>query len=796
MATAKNTNSNPLELDYSKNFVLLDVDKTLINGNLYNTVLIDMLRNNSDNNFFLFTRYSGQTLDSLKNSLILSENKDVFNNAKKSLRSSVVTYLKKNTIENLSGTLPKIIPINIKGVITPYDAVFNSECPIPGDYYKKNYQEIEEKFENLNFSDKAIIAEGLEIDLKIKELIEKEKQEETEKKKRNGEITKYDDFDITLKINMFRKLVKYILDNKPETEKKKPTFIFFDDEAQQLFSVGLVGLAMYKQINLFIQNPFQKKTQTQGFITKESYQFDNPINDFNIVQFIGQNNKKYNNNNNFKKKPTFNDPFDFYNSFQKIDQDILDKFCLYFLEEQMRNIILNNNSNGINLKNDELNLICTYNTNKLNLKFIFFFLIIRLNQDFKTFSITFNEKDYGNFNSKYNGQKITDPYKLTAPEINNTVNSSNTTISNNQAELNRVAAAASVNPAAAAPVNPSVNPAAAAPAELEISNNTIKEQLKQILFLNLLNVETFKIYINQNKLKLFNLNQINFMKNKFQFEEFSDKEKKKIENRETEISQENTEVANSFNNKTDLSALTDEQIVQISPDKISQLTSQQIKDLTKWSLENKYDFLEAEKGDIKLHLLKKEQIQAIKTEYILEFLLKVDKVDFVTLKFWEKLTDEQNKFLDTNHLMYILNYWYIDVGDKKKLLQSLTQKQLNDLQEINININIPSLINKKITESAKKKIDNEIKNYIKRLKQLPAVASATPNTATGNTTTSAATAKAATPAATTSAVIEVSKQAGTKDTYIATIKKGFNNMKGGRKKLKNRKSKQTKKSKK
>ena len=56
---------------------------------------------------------------------------------------------------------------------------------------------------------------------------------------------------ITLKINMFRKLVKYILDNKPETATKKPTFIFFDDEAQQLFSVGLVGLAMYKQINLF-----------------------------------------------------------------------------------------------------------------------------------------------------------------------------------------------------------------------------------------------------------------------------------------------------------------------------------------------------------------------------------------------------------------------------------------------------------------------------------------------------------------------------------------------------------------
>ena len=419
MATPKNT--NPLKLDYSKNFVLLDVDKTLINGNLYNTVLIDMLRNNSDNNFFLFTRYSGQTLDSLKNSLILSENKDVFNNAKKSLRSSVVTYLKKNTIENLSGTLPKIIsiipiiPINIKGVITPYDYVFNSECPIPGDYYKKNYQEIEEKFENLNFSDKAIIAEGLEIDLKIKELIEKEKQEETEKKKRNGEITKYDDFDITLKINMFRKLVKYILDNKPETEKKKPTFIFFDDEAQQLFSVGLVGLAMYKQINLFIQNPFQKKTQPQGFIIKDSYKFENPMGGV--------------------FKTTFNDPFDFYNSFQKIDQAILDKFCLYFLEQQIYKIILKVSPNGINLEQDELDLICTYNTNQLNLKFIFFFLIIRLNPDFKTLSIDFNQKDYDDFKKKYEPIKNTKPYELTAPEINNTVNSSNTTISNNNQNI-------------------------------------------------------------------------------------------------------------------------------------------------------------------------------------------------------------------------------------------------------------------------------------------------------------------------------------------------------------------------
>ena len=329
--------------------------------------------------------------------------------------------------------------------------------------------------------------------------------------------------------------------------------------------------------------------------------------------------------------------------------------------------------------------------------------------------------------------------------------------------------------------------AAAAKAELEISNNTIKEYLKNNLFLNFLNVETFKIYINQNKLKLFNLNQINLMKYRFQLEKFSDEEKKKIEKRVTEISQENTKVANSFNNKTDLSALTDEQIVQISPDKISQLTSRQIEDLTKWSLKNKYDFLKAINGKIKLHLLKKEQIQAIKTEYILEFLLNVDKVDFVTLEFWKKLTDEQKKFLDTNHLMYILNEWGIDVGDKKKLLELLTQKQLNDLQEINININIPRLINEKINESTKKKIDNEINNYIKRLKQLPSVASATPNTATGNTTTSAATAKAAKAAAPKPAVIEVSKKSGSEDTYIATIKNSHITMKGGRKKLKNRK---------
>ena len=296
--------------DYNKNFVLLDVDETLIYGGNLNRVLCDMLKENKDNsNFFLFTRMSIETVQLLQ---------PLNNNTKK------------NTFRNfLRAKLKNEYQIDIKAVITPFDAFDEmfidergvQEVHIPGDYYKDKI----EQFDVVAYKNNT----QRQMTQKMETLFQKE----------NGK-------DIQLKVDMFIQLVDYILKNKPVSITKRPTFIFFDDTVSQLFSVGLVGFSMSDKINLFIQNPLRKDSDRKQaeFISKEMYKFS-------------YNSKEYNN------------PFHFCNDTNLTNNDFLSKLVI-----NLSNLLNTSNNNGIILKksDNDLERILNYNKNGINLKSILF----------------------------------------------------------------------------------------------------------------------------------------------------------------------------------------------------------------------------------------------------------------------------------------------------------------------------------------------------------------------------------------------------------------------------------------
>ena len=299
--------------DYNKNFVLLDVDETLIYRGQINTVLCNMLKENKDNsNFFLFTRMSIETIQVLGS----------FNN-----------NTKKNTFRNfLRAKLKSEYQIYIKAVVTPFDVfdeMFTNETGtqkvhIPGDYYKDKIEQFEVLAYKNNNTQRGMTE-------KMETLVQKENEK-----------------DIQLKVDMFIQLVNYILTNKPKTITKKPTFIFFDDTVSQLFSVGLVGFSMSDKINLFIQNPLRKELDKQAeFIPIGMYNFS-------------YNSKEYNN------------PFYFCNDINLTDADFLSKLVINVID-----LLNDVNSNRIFLEksDNDLRRILNYNKNGINLKSILFKLI-------------------------------------------------------------------------------------------------------------------------------------------------------------------------------------------------------------------------------------------------------------------------------------------------------------------------------------------------------------------------------------------------------------------------------------
>ena len=318
------TLTNPLNLDYTKNFVLLDVLDTLVMNNhpynTYNTYLINMLKTNKDtSNFFLFTE----------------------NTVENSRQNQFPPPIKIESVKNYLKTKG----IQIKGVITPFDGVdemFTNETGkkqshIPGDYYNQQILKYNNAYLNNN----------------NQSLIDALKKEET-----IFTIFKQQNY-ISLKVDMFRKLVMYILKNKPytetETETKNPTFIFFDDTVAQLFSVGLFGLAMSDNINLFIQNTVNI-TETdvkKSFLPLTSYNF------------------------NFRTK-NFLDPFNFYHRLNSnsLNNSEINENSFEKLQINMSDLLNNNNlSKNYLQSNDNLKLIFNYNKYNINLKNLFYVLL-------------------------------------------------------------------------------------------------------------------------------------------------------------------------------------------------------------------------------------------------------------------------------------------------------------------------------------------------------------------------------------------------------------------------------------
>ena len=290
---------------------------------------------------------------------------------------------------------------------------------------------------------------------------------------------------------------------------------------------------------------------------------------------------------------------------------------------------------------------------------------------------------------------------------------------------------------------PSLSQIFNSPALAKNNNNTIKVLNYEKIYN--LNNETLKKLIDENKLNLLNFEQVTYINNKLKHTLLSEEKTKKIKKRLDEISQENNKVAKSFNETTDLSTLTHEQIVKISPDKISQLTSQQIADLKKWIIKKKDNTVQ-----INLKLLTPEQIAAINPKYILVFLktntftdkqyqsltgdqiqsispenigfvitspnsaslLTQTQISYLTkeqidkipgpyfLKFWENLINEQKKMLDNEHLMYIFksSMNYHSQLKVLELVELLTPKQLADLSNDEIDSIINETIKKKIQE--------------------------------------------------------------------------------------------------